>query len=82
MLALGPLVSNRIKSKYQNIIYKKDTEEAQLVFKCLSKLIDVNFLSKIVPTHDVKVLHNDGTLGLFMSFDHTLFVTIATLKLA
>ena len=33
-------------------------------------------------THDVRVIHNDGTLGMFMSLDHTLFVTIATLKLA
>ena len=49
---------------------------------CLNRLIQGNFLEKLVPETNVKVLHNEHTIGLFMSLDMTMFVTVATLKIA
>ena len=46
MFVLGPLVSNRIKKKYQSLTYKQETEETQLVKSCLDKLITANHLEK------------------------------------
>ena len=80
--AFGPLVTNRIKDNFANVIYKQETEESKLVASCLSRLIEGNFLEKIVPGVTVKVLHNENTIGLFMSLDKTMFVTVATLRVS
>ena len=64
------------------MIYKQETEENQLVLKCLGRLIEANFLGKLLPNVSVKVIHNDKTVGLFMSLDQTMFVTVATLTIS
>lgn len=80
---VGPLTTKRMNNEFKSVIYKQDTEECKLVKSTLDRLVKANFLSKLVPGESkVKVLHNEGTIGLFMSLDHTLFVTIAALKLA
>ena len=79
---VGSFMSHRIKKKYQNVIYKQDTVETQLVQKCLDRLIDANFLRALLPFISIKVIHDEYTVGLFMSLDQTLFVTIQSLKVA
>lgn len=84
MFIMGPLISNRIRKNYAAVIYKQETEETHLVKKSLSKLIEANYLGKVVlgPDIQVKVLHEDSTVGLWMNLDQTLFITIAALKLS
>jgi len=53
-----------------------------LVKKCLHKLISLNYLNKLVPDVNVKVVHSEGTVGLWMGLDQTLFVSIAALKVS
>lgn len=80
---LGPLTTKRIANEFKTIVYKQDTEETKLIRSSLQKIVKGNFLSKLVPGDvKVKVLHNEGTVGLFMSLDQTLFVTVAALRLA
>ena len=82
MHVVGPLISRAIKKSHANVIYKQETEENQLVLKCLERLIEANFLGKLLPNVSVKVIHNDKTVGLFMSLDQTMFVTVATLTIS
>ena len=42
--------------------------EASLLI-VMDKLIDANYLRRLVPQVSVKVLHNEGTVGMFMSLD-------------
>jgi len=53
-----------------------------LVKKCLDKLVNLNYLNKLVPDVKVKVVHSEGTVGLWMGLDQTLFVSIAALKVS
>jgi len=39
-------------------------------------------LSQLLDKTNVKVLHQEGTVGMFMNLDQTFFVTIAALKIA
>ena len=48
----------------------------------LAKLLDANYLRQLVPDPPVKVLHNEGTVALWMSLDQTIFVTVAALRIA
>lgn len=36
----------------------------------------------MVPNYSVKVLHNEGTVGLFMNLDQTFYITIAALQIS
>mmetsp|Transcript_34391 Transcript_34391/g.42467 ORF Transcript_34391/g.42467 Transcript_34391/m.42467 type:complete len:105 (+) Transcript_34391:316-630(+) len=82
MFVLGPLITSRIRKNYASIVYKQETEETELVKSCLGKLVKANYLGKLIVEPRVKVLHDDATVALWMSLDQTLFVSIATLKLA
>ena len=53
-----------------------------MVKKCLDKLVNLNYLNKLVPDVKVKVVHSEGTVGLWMGLDQTLFVSIAALKVS
>ena len=53
-----------------------------MVKKCLHKLVNFNYLNKLVPDVKVKVVHSEGTVGLWMGLDQTLFVSIAALKVS
>ncbi len=55
---LGAIITSRIRQKYQNLIYKQETEEVKLVKGCLDKLIDSNNLQKFVPLTKVCLIHN------------------------
>lgn len=82
MFVLGPLVTKRIQKNFATVLYKQDTEETELVKTCLQKLVNLNYLNKLVPDINVKVVHSEGTVGLWMGLDQTLFVSIAALKVA
>ena len=82
MFVLGPLVTKRIQKNFATVLYKQETEETKLVKKCLQKLVNLNYLNKLVPDINVKVVHSEGTVGLWMGLDQTLFVSIAALKVS
>ena len=63
-------------------MYKQETDETQLVTTSLEKLLTINNLNKLVPFARVKVIHDENTVGAFMSLDQTLFTTIKSLKIA
>lgn len=48
----------------------------------MDKLVNLNYLNKLVPDVKVKVVHSEGTVGLWMGLDQTLFVSIAALKVS
>ena len=51
------------------MIYKQETEESQLIKKGLDKLVEANFLSALLPFVKTKLIHNETTVGMFMSLD-------------
>ena len=69
MYVLGGVVSSRIKKSYQGLIYKQETQEVQLVKRCLSKLTKENGLESILPFVSVCMIHNTNSIAMFLSPD-------------
>jgi len=67
---VGKYFTRRIlHSRYKNLVYKQDTEEVKLVDTCARKLLEANQLQKFLPSLQIKVLHLDNTVGMFLSPD-------------
>ena len=79
---LGGLIERKIKQKMGHLVYKQETEETQLVLKCLDRHINENHLKSLIPVKKVKVVHDERVIATFMNFDQTLYITTETLKLA
>ena len=45
----------------------------------LETLIDKNNLGALLPFLQVKLIHDPNNIGMFLSPDQTLFITVATL---
>ena len=81
---LGPLITRRLKNSFASVIYKQETEETQVVMSAFDKLVKTNSIAKLLTDGDfqVKVLHDELAVGLFMNLDRTLYITVAALKMA
>ena len=66
---VGSFMSRKIKKSYEKVIYKQDTEETQLVSSSLNKLIESNNLNNLLPFTNVKLIHDENVVGLFLSLD-------------
>ena len=51
---------------------------------CLSKLVEANYLGMLMLTPEslqVKVIHDELTIALWMNLDQTFYITISALRL-
>ena len=79
LYCLGPFISRRIKASYKNVIYKQESEECKQVRKNIDRLIEENNLRPLMPFLDVKLIHDQNTVALYLNLDQTLYITIGTL---
>ena len=52
---------------------------------CLSKLVEANYLSMLMLTPEslqVKVIHDELSIALWMNLDQTFYITISALRLS
>ncbi len=62
------------------MIYKKDTDEAQLTNKALDRIIKANDLEQHLSSNfEAKVIHNEN-IGMFMNLDQKFYVSVAVLR--
>jgi len=76
---VGPYISKFANKQIHGMIYKQDTPEVKRAQQVVDRLIKQNNLYKFWPEVKVKVVHIPN-VGVFMSLDRTLYISVKTLK--